>query len=260
MILTGGDESNNSWSTYTITANGKKAVTARYIKISVIHAVYGNAFIWMDEVEAGYAATPVTDAIYVNGFNTSITSGMCYIFTPAISADSTVTRENANHSWTTNVVLEKTDVEDEYVVIKKFKGNGASTPSVKLEANQIMIAAHNWEETVPGSKANEALLGTAKAGDTLKLYGLDIEKAAAGVAAYVKILLPEEPEYVLGDVNGNGEIEKYDYIAVKRAVMNTLTLDETQQKAADVNKKDGVEKYDYILIKRHVMKTYVIEG
>jgi hypothetical protein len=123
-----------------------------------------------------------------------------------------------------------------------------------------MIAAHNWEETVPGSKANEALLGTAKAGDTLKLYGLDIEKAAAGVAAYVKILLPEEPEYVLGDVNGNGEIEKYDYIAVKRAVMNTLTLDETQQKAADVNKKDGVEKYDYILIKRHVMKTYVIEG
>ena len=68
----------------------------------------------------------------------------------------------------------------------------------------------------------------------------------------------DDDEFTLGDVNGNGEIEKYDYIAVKRAVMNTLTLDETQQKAADVNGKDGVEKYDYILIKRHVMKTYVI--
>ena len=66
------------------------------------------------------------------------------------------------------------------------------------------------------------------------------------------------PAYLLGDVNKNGEIEKYDYIAVKRAVMGTLELDETQQKAADVNSKDGVEKYDYILIKRHVMGTFTI--
>lgn len=63
---------------------------------------------------------------------------------------------------------------------------------------------------------------------------------------------------VLGDVNGKDGIEKYDYIAVKRAVMGTLTLTDAQQKAADVNGKDGVEKYDYILIKRHVMGTYVI--
>ena len=67
-----------------------------------------------------------------------------------------------------------------------------------------------------------------------------------------------EPAYLLGDVNKNGAIEKYDYIAVKRAVMGTLELDETQQKAADVNSKDGVEKYDYILIKRHVMGTFTI--
>ena len=67
-----------------------------------------------------------------------------------------------------------------------------------------------------------------------------------------------KPEYTLGDVNGKDGIEKYDYIAVKRAVMGTLTLSETQQKAADVNGKDGVEKYDYILIKRHVMGTYTI--
>lgn len=66
------------------------------------------------------------------------------------------------------------------------------------------------------------------------------------------------PKYILGDVNGNGEVEKYDYILVKRAVLNTVTLDETQLLAADVNKKDGVEKYDYILVKRHVLNTYVI--
>ncbi len=63
---------------------------------------------------------------------------------------------------------------------------------------------------------------------------------------------------LLGDVNGNGEVEKYDYILVKRAVMKTVELDEGQLALADVNGNDEVEKYDYILIKRHCMKTYTI--
>ena len=63
---------------------------------------------------------------------------------------------------------------------------------------------------------------------------------------------------MLGDVNGDGNIEKYDYIAVKRAVLGTLTLTEAQQKAADVNKGGSVEKYDYIAIKRHVLGTLTI--
>ena len=70
----------------------------------------------------------------------------------------------------------------------------------------------------------------------------------------------EDGQYLLGDVNCNGEIEKYDYILVKRAVVGTVTLNELQEKCADVNKKDGVEKYDYILIKRHVLKTYTIKN
>jgi hypothetical protein len=69
---------------------------------------------------------------------------------------------------------------------------------------------------------------------------------------------PEGQDYMLGDVNDNGQIEKYDYILVKRAVMGTISLDDVQKEAADVNKKDGVEKYDYILVKRHVMGTYKI--
>ena len=68
----------------------------------------------------------------------------------------------------------------------------------------------------------------------------------------------EGGDAMLGDVNGDGEIDKYDYIAVKRAVMGTLTLTDAQKKAADVNGKDGIEKFDYILIKRHVMGTYKI--
>ena len=63
---------------------------------------------------------------------------------------------------------------------------------------------------------------------------------------------------ILGDINRNGEIEKYDYIAVKRAVMGTYDLSGSQKSCADINGNGEVEKYDYILIKRHVMGTFTI--
>ncbi len=77
--------------------------------------------------------------------------------------------------------------------------------------------------------------------------------------SYYMLANPDEM-YKLGDINNNGAVDKFDYIAVKRAVMNTIKLDEIQQKAADVNTSGGIDKFDYILIKRHVMGTYKIEG
>ena len=73
-------------------------------------------------------------------------------------------------------------------------------------------------------------------------------------------VLPAIPleDSMLGDINGNGEIEKYDYIAVKRAVMGTYDLSGSQKSCADINGNGEVEKYDYILIKRHVMGTFTI--
>lgn len=68
----------------------------------------------------------------------------------------------------------------------------------------------------------------------------------------------EETEIKLGDVNGNGTIEIYDYLMVKRAVMETLTFDEAQIQAADINGDNAVDKLDYLLVKRHVMGTFVI--
>ena len=76
----------------------------------------------------------------------------------------------------------------------------------------------------------------------------------------IPALEPDDPtpEKSLGDVNGNGEIDKYDYILVKRVVLKTVSLDDGKLLLADVNKNGSVEKYDYILVKRHVLKTFVI--
>lgn len=63
----------------------------------------------------------------------------------------------------------------------------------------------------------------------------------------------------MGDLNGNGEVEKYDYILAKRAILGTATLDDIQAYASDVNKNGETDKYDYILIKRDIMGTYDIK-
>ncbi len=67
-----------------------------------------------------------------------------------------------------------------------------------------------------------------------------------------------EPEIMRGDVDGNGDIDQYDYLLVKRAYFNTYALDEQQQKRADVDRSNEVDQMDYLYIKRHYFNTYVI--
>ena len=68
----------------------------------------------------------------------------------------------------------------------------------------------------------------------------------------------EELSYYHGDVNSSGDIDKYDYILVKRYCLKTVTFDDDQMARGDVNKSGEIDKYDYILIKRHCLKTFEI--
>ena len=64
--------------------------------------------------------------------------------------------------------------------------------------------------------------------------------------------------YFYGDLNANGEIDKFDYIIIKRSCMNTLSLTDEQILRGDVNNDGKIDKFDYILVKRHIMGTYTI--
>ena len=64
----------------------------------------------------------------------------------------------------------------------------------------------------------------------------------------------------LGDVNDNGRIDNGDYLMIKRYVLKTYPLDETQLLAADVSGDGAVNATDYLRVKRAVLKTYVITG
>ena len=61
-----------------------------------------------------------------------------------------------------------------------------------------------------------------------------------------------------GDVDGNGTVDEFDYIRVKRSILKSLTFTDDENVIADINDDMTVNQFDYILIKRHVLKTYTI--
>jgi hypothetical protein len=70
---------------------------------------------------------------------------------------------------------------------------------------------------------------------------------------------PLAPERMLGDVDGNGEIDTTDYMRVKAAFLGTYTLSEEEFWAADVDQNGVIDTTDYIRIKAHFLGDYVIE-
>ncbi len=69
----------------------------------------------------------------------------------------------------------------------------------------------------------------------------------------------EQPaQFLLGDVDGDGDIDQFDYLLVKRSYFNTYSLTEDEALRADVDCDGDVDQMDYLLIKRHYFETYVI--
>ncbi len=67
-----------------------------------------------------------------------------------------------------------------------------------------------------------------------------------------------ETEVDFGDVDDDGDVDAADYVLVKRAVLNTYELSETQKAVADIDADSDVDATDYVLIKRIVLGTYKV--
>ncbi|HAN21849.1 MAG: hypothetical protein A2Y15_06430 [Clostridiales bacterium GWF2_36_10] len=63
---------------------------------------------------------------------------------------------------------------------------------------------------------------------------------------------------VKGDVNGDGDVGSIDYLYVKRAFLETMTLTETQLQAACLGGTALPTSADYLKIKRHFLGTFDI--
>ena len=68
----------------------------------------------------------------------------------------------------------------------------------------------------------------------------------------------DDDEVGLGDVNGDGAIDQFDYILVKRAYFETIILTDEQVERADINADGVIDQFDYILIARHYFGSFRI--
>ena len=229
---------------------------ARYIRFKLSPT----DFVWIDEVEVSVSdmskLPKVGNAIDLHGFNQYVYDSNCFIYT---SSFGTLTAENINHRYTTNIILTKTSDPNVYTV-KSVTTNNGTASSVTLASNEIMLAVHNG--LTAESQISSTLAKGAKAGDRVVFYGVDFASNTVGVAAYAKVLAEEPitPPAVsgLGDVNKDGAIDQFDYILVKRHYFETRTLTADEKTRADVNKDGKVDQFDYILISRHYFGSYKI--
>ena len=86
-------------------------------------------------------------------------------------------------------------------------------------------------------------------------YTFELDKT--GVYVFIR---NDEPDYMPGDVNGNGKIDAADYAMAKRAFLKTYVVSAEQLMRADINGNGKIDASEYAMIKRHFLGTYTIPG
>jgi hypothetical protein len=103
--------------------------------------------------------------------------------------------------------------------------------------------------------------------ENLKVVSPDGEVISGGATAYTgtRIHLYEDGQLVdsvtvavLGDLDGNGQIDTTDYLRIKAAFLERYVLSNQECAAADVDGDGSVSTTDYMRIMEHFLGTYVI--
>ena len=76
---------------------------------------------------------------------------------------------------------------------------------------------------------------------------------------YLEIEKPDV-KYNKGDVNGDGKIDGFDMMEIKRHYLKIKQLSGERFKAADINNNGVVDGFDMMEIKRHYLGIKKIKG
>ncbi len=262
---------------FAFTVTSDSLASARYVRFTVD----GNNHTWIDEVEVAVsnasATEPIDSPIFINGINNIIAEGDCHVFT---SIFGTVTVDKANHNYTTNLVLKYSGEGYKYTVQSVASPNGSAT-DVVLASDEILLACHS-DSAIPSSVENLSRVSALAVGDSVNVYGITPDSDALPLAPCAARITsddgenggdnggenggdnggddsgdtPTEPDYILGDTNGDSSVDSADVLLVKRAILNNYLLSLEEKQRADINSDSKITFLDYLLVKRITSGTY----
>ncbi len=91
--------------------------------------------------------------------------------------------------------------------------------------------------------------GYSVEGEAAAAYGHAMRDGVCTACGYSE---NAEPEYMTGDINGDGKVNLSDIFMIKSYIAGQMNLDETQMKAADINEDGKANLADLFLVKNYV--------
>ncbi len=227
-----------------VTLSLSSSVKARYVRACITHS---SNWVFVSEFEVHKPTrVPVGQKGDVDSFNAGINTGMTSIFTP----DKTASLNTATNVKNAHVLyLTWDDAKNGYKVTEIKTANGQNGKD--LGANMIAIAASN------SAGADYNYIKTAKVGDYVEFYGIDVEAKKINVASCYNFVSASsfdseyngKSNYTPGDINNDGKLSAVDYLNLRRYLLGTYALTPAQERAADVNGDGKYTAMDYVALR-----------
>ena len=144
----------------------------------------------------------------------------------------------------------------DYLFAKYDKKNAATVSVICKDKEGSELAKYDFTAAVGAQ-----MFVPAKTINGLTLIGEETLLTVTGdvtVTYTYGVDVPSSTEGMLGDLNGDNEIDSTDYLLLKRYCLGTFELTDAQIAVADINKDGEIDGLDYMLVKRHVLGTLTI--
>lgn len=115
-----------------------------------------------------------------------------------------------------------------------------------LTSRMQSYVAGRWQEDIP----TYSVVDITDTTFTINTYRTDTNEK---IDTQFTIVKETEPEYMSGDISGNGEIDLYDAIEICKSIMGMRTFNDEEKAVADYNSDGVIDLYDAIDIAKYLL-------